>query len=107
MQIYDKYTQKYVFLSIKKGRSTLNKVGQMSLVLDYAWKIFIKLHFTVGFSNKEMLILAQNHHIIRSIHTLKRHSHKLFRRKHLTDLEEVIDFIYQELQRNGRTQGYH
>ena len=49
----------------------------------------IKLYFAITFSNKEKLvILAQNHHIIISMQTLKRHCCELglFRRKQHTDL---------------------
>ncbi len=75
-----------------------------------AVKDLIKLYFSGGFNNKEILvILAQNHCIIISIKTLKRHCCKLclFRRKHHTDLDEVIAFVYQELQCNRQMQGYH
>lgn len=69
----------------------------------------ITLYFLLGLSNKEILvILAQNHHILISIRTLKRHCRKLglFRRKHHTDLEEVISFVRQELRHTGQMQGY-
>lgn len=50
--------------------------------------------FSTGFSNKEILvILAVNHPLY--------HKLGLFRRKQHTDLDEVIVFVYQELQHNG------
>lgn len=50
--------------------------------------------FSTGISNKEILvILAVNHPLY--------HELGLFRRKQHTDLDEVIVFVYQELQHNG------
>ncbi len=67
-----------------------------------------KLYFTDEFSNKAIFVmLALNRHIIIGIWTLKRHCHKLhlFRSKHYTDLDERMDFVYQELQHIGQMQG--
>ncbi|XP_035990558.1 uncharacterized protein LOC118562959 [Fundulus heteroclitus] len=69
----------------------------------------IKLYFSIGFSNKEILmLLAQNHRIVLSIRTLKRHCRELglFRRKHHSDLNDVKAFLQQELQHDGQMQGY-
>ena len=69
----------------------------------------IKLYFSLGFSNKEiLLILAQNHQIVIFLKTLKRNCRDLglFRRKQHSNLDEVLAFVYQELQRNGQMQGY-
>ena len=69
----------------------------------------IKLYFSLGFSNKEiLLILAQNHQIVTCIQILKRHCRDLglFRRKQHSNLDEVLAFVHQELQHNGQMQGY-
>lgn len=47
------------------------------------------------------MILAQNHHIIMSIMTLKIYCHELDLFKQDTHMDEVIVFVYQELQHNG------
>lgn len=55
----------------------------------------IKLDFSIGFSNKEILIiLVQNHYMILSIHTLKRCwiSHKF----HIFFLKDLQIFLMQE-----------
>lgn len=65
----------------------------------------IKLYFAIGFGSKKILmILTQNHHILISIVTLKRHEWSLYRRKPHTDLGEVVAFVHQELKRNGQMQ---
>ena len=69
----------------------------------------IKHYFHLGFSNKEILnCLAQNHHCIISIRTLKRLTKKyaLYRRKEQTDIVEVALFIIQELQSHSQMYGF-
>lgn len=55
-----------------------------------------------------MFIVAQNHHIIIRIRTLKRHRGKMgrFRRKLHADVDAVLASVHQELQHNGQKQGY-
>ncbi|XP_078799348.1 uncharacterized protein LOC110016040 isoform X2 [Oryzias latipes] len=70
---------------------------------------FVKLYFRIGFTNKEILnLLATQNQIIISIRTLKRICRKLglFRRKHHTDLEEILTFVEEEMIGSGQLQGY-
>lgn len=77
--------------------STLSKVGQTLLVMDFACSVSShKILLPTELRIKEILIIyAQNHHMIRSIQTLKTHCCKfhLFRQKDQTDLDEAIAFV--------------
>ncbi len=69
----------------------------------------VKSYFRLGFSNKEILcLLAHQHGVIISKRTLQRLCRKLnlFRRKNLTDIEEIASFVQSEMATSGRLQGY-
>ncbi len=63
----------------------------------------VKSYFRLGFNNKEIIcLLAHQHGVIISKRTLQR----LFRRKNLTDIEEIASFVQSEMATSGRLQGY-
>ena len=77
--------------------STLNSMSTIELKLIGRGSNFstvcvdnlVKLHFRIGFNNKEILaVLAQNHSVVISVRTLKRLCGKLrlFRRRTWTDM---------------------
>lgn len=68
----------------------------------------MQFYFLRGFSQLEILAFLTTHDILISERTLQRilNSLGLFRRKNFSDVDEVIDFIYQQLQRSGRQHGY-
>lgn len=70
---------------------------------------FIKFYFKLGLMYDEIIaLLAQNHRIVISMRTLKRHLRtlKLFRRKFHSDLWDVVQFIDNEVRHSGNQNGY-
>lgn len=69
----------------------------------------LKLYFSIGFNNQELLcFLALRHQIVISKTTLKRKLKqlKLFRRKRYSDLLDVALYIMTELTTSGKLHGY-
>ena len=69
----------------------------------------VSVYYQFGFQKKEILFcLAQRHGIILSSRTLKRvlKRHRLYRKKHRSDLLEVAFFIEKELRECGELNGY-
>ena len=69
----------------------------------------VSAYYQLGFQQREILFcLAQRHGIILSSRTLKRvlKRHRLYRKKHWSDLLEVAFFIEKELRECGELHGY-
>lgn len=69
----------------------------------------IKQYFALGFSQKEILIfLKYSHGISISHRTLKRilSRSNLFRRKRYSKLEDIMNFMQQELEKSAQLHGY-
>lgn len=68
----------------------------------------MKYYFHLGFQNLEVRLFLTNHHVQISERQLKRRLNKikLFRRKNYSTLDDIIDFIYKQVQTSGHLHGY-
>ena len=69
----------------------------------------IRCYFQMGFGYNEILaLLALNHGVVMSMRHFQRtlRNLRLFRRKHHSEINEVISFIRSQVQKSGRLHGY-
>jgi hypothetical protein len=68
----------------------------------------VAIYFDIGMSQLEILAALATHGYIISLRHLKRilSSMSLTRRKHYTDIAEVVTFIQKELSGSGKLHGY-
>ena len=72
-------------------------------------ELYIRYYFNLGFSNDEILVCLSSHHgIVISYRTLKRRLRKygLYRKKYMSDLITVAEFIDYGLSKAGCLHGY-